>query len=50
MYKTTNAPITFDRVMKYLNTLEPAQLVFCINYKYRKNNNTATEDVVVQEP
>ena len=38
MYKTTNAPITFDRVMKYLNTLEPAQLVFCINYKYRKNN------------
>ena len=25
--------------MKYLNTLEPAQLVFCINYKYRKNNN-----------
>ena len=40
MYKSTNAPITFDRVMKYLNTLEPAQLVFCINYKYRKNNKT----------
>lgn len=37
IYKATNAPITFDRVMKYLNTLEPAQLVFCINYKYRKN-------------
>ena len=37
IYKATNNPITFDRVMKYLNTLEPAQLVFCINYKYRKN-------------
>ena len=44
VYLQHRKPITIDTVMGYLNTLEPAQIVYILNYKFYKKNNETTNE------